>query len=102
MHALLITSRAQQELDHNHEWWARHRSPEQAGRWYTGFIEALLLLEVDPERFGRAAESDLFSHEIRQLNYGLGKPTHRALHDSRRQGGCIAGTAFGPGAAFRE
>jgi plasmid stabilization system protein ParE len=61
-------------------WWANHRSPQQAARWYNGFREAIESLAENAERFPLAAESDLFPFEIRQMTFGLGtKPTHRAL-----------------------
>ena len=41
---VLITLRAQQEADANHNWWAKHRSVEQAARWYNEFLNATLSL----------------------------------------------------------
>ena len=68
------------EIDQAHKWWAENRSPQQADRWYVGFVKELLTLEYNPERFPLAAENPFFPYEIRQLNYGLGvKLTHRAL-----------------------
>jgi plasmid stabilization system protein ParE len=84
MAELLITTRAQQELDRAYDWWVDHRSAAQANLWYGGFIEALLKLETDSEQHPLAAESGLFPYKVRQLNYGLsGKPTHRALYTIR-------------------
>src|SRR5262245_55203227 len=83
MHELLVTTRAQQEIDDSHDWWAQYRSAAQAESWYLGLIE-MLKLEHDPERCPLAAESDLFSYEVRQLNYGVrGKRTHRVLYTIR-------------------
>lgn len=84
MHDVLLTRRAQDELDRNHDWWAKNRSPEQADRWYVGFIQAMLTLENDPERCPLAPENELFLIEVRQLNFGLGNTlTHRALYTVR-------------------
>ena len=81
---LLITQRAQREAQANHDWWAEHRSPEQAARWYDEFLQATLSLEHEPARFALAAENDRFPYELRQLNFGIGsKPTHRLVYTIR-------------------
>jgi plasmid stabilization system protein ParE len=81
---VLITLRAQQEADAIHRWWAKHRSAEQATRWYDEFLQYSLSLEQDPERCALAAEDGRFPYEIRQLNFGLGsKPTHRLVYTIR-------------------
>jgi plasmid stabilization system protein ParE len=84
MHEVLLAQRAQEELEDAHQWWAENRSSEQADRWYTGFVRAMLALENNPERCLLAPEGELFPMEIRQLNFGLAnKPTHRALYTVR-------------------
>jgi len=84
MREVLLTERAQRDLDQSYDWWAENRSLGQANRWYSGFMQALLALEHEPERFPLAPESEHFPIEVRQLNYGLGsKPTHRALYTVR-------------------
>src|SRR3990170_6959937 len=81
---VLIATRAQQEAQANHDWWAEHRSAEQASRWYDEFLNATLSLEQNPDRFGLAAENDRFPYEIRQLSFGIGrKPTHRLVYAIR-------------------
>ena len=76
--------RVERLLEESYQWWATNHSPEQAARWFNGFIEALQSLEVNPERFALAPENDAFPCEVRQLNYGLGStPTHRALYTIR-------------------
>ena len=81
---VLITSRAEREAQTNHDWWAEHRSAEQAVRWYEVFLNSALSLENDPSRCAPAAESDRFPYDIRQLNFGLGhKPTHRIIYTIR-------------------
>jgi len=81
---VLITARAQQEAQANHDWWAEHRSAEQAARWYDEFLAGALSLEQNPERCSLATESDRFSYQIRQLNFGIGrKPTHRLVYAIR-------------------
>jgi plasmid stabilization system protein ParE len=84
MHEVLLTARAQDELERNHNWWAAKRSADQANRWYTGFIQLMLTLQNKPERCPLALENELLPIQVRQLNYGLGaKPTHRALYTVR-------------------
>jgi plasmid stabilization system protein ParE len=74
---VLITARAIQEAQGHHDWWADHRSTEQAARRYDKFLKGAKSLARDPERFALAAENDLFPYEIRQLSFGAGhKPTH--------------------------
>ena len=79
-----ITDRAHEELDQACAWWAENRSPEQALKWYNGFIQAIRSLAKNPQRCPVAPENDAFPYEIRQLAYGLGKrPTHRAVFTVR-------------------
>lgn len=81
---VLIALRAQQEAQANFDWWAEHRSAEQAARWYDEFLNATLRLEQNPERFPLTAETARFPYEIRQLNFGIGrKPTHRLVYTIR-------------------
>jgi plasmid stabilization system protein ParE len=81
---VLIASRAQHEAQANHDWWAEHRSPEQAARWYDEFLNSALTLEQNPERRALAPENGRFPYEIRQLNFGIGrKPTHRLIYTIR-------------------
>ncbi len=77
---LFVSNRAESELRTAADWWAQHRSLEQAQRWYGGFSEAIWALVNDPRRFPLARENDRVSFEIRQLNFGIGRrPTHRAV-----------------------
>lgn len=81
---VLLTKKAQEEVDQSHVWWAENRSPEQANRWYVGFFQAMISLEQNPNRCPLAPENDQFPYELRQLNYGLGSnPTHRAIFTIR-------------------
>jgi plasmid stabilization system protein ParE len=77
---VLITARADRGAQANHDWWAEHRSAEQAARWYDEFLRVILSLENDPDRSDLADENDRFPYEVRQLSFGIGrKPTHRLL-----------------------
>ena len=78
---VVIASQAQQEAQANHDWWAERRSVEQAARWYDEFLKAAFTLEQNPERCALAPENNSFPHEIRQLNFGIGrKRTHRLVY----------------------
>ena len=65
-------------------WWAKHRSLDQAQRWFHGIYDALDTLERNPERCPLARENSLFPIELRELHYGVGPhPTHRAVFTVR-------------------
>jgi plasmid stabilization system protein ParE len=77
---VVITRPAEKQLLEAALWWSEHRSADQALRWYEGFLEALYLLQDNPERCPLARENDQFEVELRDLHYGLGpRPTHRAV-----------------------
>jgi plasmid stabilization system protein ParE len=81
---VVIASRAQQEAQANHDWWAEHRSREQAARWYDEFLKAAFSLEQNPERCAVAPENGSFPYEIRQRSFGIGgKRTHRLVYTIR-------------------
>lgn len=77
---VVLTKKAQDEIDHAHDWWAEHRSPEQANRWYLQFVAAMISLETNPDRCQLAPENVGVDYELRQLSFGLtSNPTHRAV-----------------------
>jgi plasmid stabilization system protein ParE len=83
---VVLTRRAESELEGAADWWAAYRSPSQAARWYAGFSDALASLSQKPERCPFAPENGRFPYEIRELYYGLGsRPTHRAVFTIRRE-----------------
>lgn len=83
-HRVVLTHRADRELEDAADWWAAHRSPDQAARWYAGFSDAIASLAENPQRCPLAPENGLFPYEIRELHYGLGsRPTHRAVFTIR-------------------
>jgi plasmid stabilization system protein ParE len=86
IYRIVVTEKAQQDLESACEWWAQNRSLEQAQRWYAGFAAAIRSLAQDPERCPRAQESESLRYELRQLHYGLGRrPTHRAVFTIRKR-----------------
>jgi plasmid stabilization system protein ParE len=81
---VVVTRRAERELNEAADWWAAHRSREQAERWYNGFVEGIISLEDNPERCPLSRENDVFPYEIRDLLYGLSRRrTHRAVFTVR-------------------
>lgn len=81
---IVFTERASRELEQAADWWAEHRSLDQAVRWYAGFSAAIAALKEQPQRLPLAAENGRFPYEIRELHYGLGsRPTHRAVFTIR-------------------
>jgi plasmid stabilization system protein ParE len=81
---VIITGRAEREMQDAARWWAANRSAEQASRWLAGLEKELQTLTDAPVRCPRASEHELFSFEIRELHYGLGRRvTHRAVFTVR-------------------
>ncbi len=82
---VILNERAEGQLEAAYLWWLEHRSPEQATRWYNGFLDALDSLRENADRFGVARENPKFPYSVRELLYGLGSSvTHRALFTVRR------------------
>lgn len=80
MYRVEITGPAKQDVRENHRWWSKHRSVEQADRWYLGVIAAMYDLADTADRHAFATERQLREAEVRQVSYGIGrKPTHRVL-----------------------
>lgn len=78
-HEVIVTLRAQEQLEDSYQWWAENRSREQANRWYNAFAHGLASLAESPMRWPESPESRAFPYEIRDFFFGAGrKPTHRA------------------------
>lgn len=78
---LIITPRTWNEVAQNVDWWGKHRSPDQAGRWYDRFVQITASLADDPRRWPLAREAAKFPFELRQFNFGIGaRPTHRGVY----------------------
>jgi plasmid stabilization system protein ParE len=77
---VIISARAEMEIEQAHAWWATHRSRRQADRWYKQFKKAIDSLSDNPFLRPVSKESATFPFEIRDLPFGLGsRPTHRAI-----------------------
>jgi len=83
-HEVFVTDKASGQLFEAAQWWADHRSVEQAKRWFDGFVRAIDSLQDNPERCALARENDDLPEKLRELHYGLGsRPTHRAIFVGR-------------------
>jgi plasmid stabilization system protein ParE len=86
IYEIVLTLKAQEQLEATHDWWARHRSGEQAASWYNGFADAIVKLAENPQRWPRSTEARAFPYEIRELHFGLhDRPTHRAVFTIRER-----------------
>ena len=84
MYRVNITAPAKQDVRRNHDWWAKHRSAEQADRWYSGVIAKMYSLADTADSYAFATEDALRKAEIKQAPFGLGRrPTHRILYGIR-------------------
>jgi plasmid stabilization system protein ParE len=59
--------------------WISRRSPEKAGQWYAGLLQAIGSLCELPHRCSLARENAYFEEEVRQLLYGRGRTVYRIL-----------------------
>ena len=77
---VVLTRKAQRQIEAAARRWAEHRSGEQARRWYEGLFQTLASLADNPQRCTRAPECEAFPLPLRQITYGLGRrPTHRVV-----------------------
>jgi hypothetical protein len=74
-----VSDAADAEADQAYFRLSRH-SPELAGRWYRGLLEAYQSLEEFPTRCPVAPENKVYPDvEVRQLLYGRGRNAYRIL-----------------------
>jgi plasmid stabilization system protein ParE len=77
---VVISLPAERDLREQFQWWAEHRSLEQARRWFSGFRRAIDALATSHDRCVKAPENGRWPFEVRQLTFGLGRtPSHRAV-----------------------
>jgi plasmid stabilization system protein ParE len=81
---LRVTARAVADADVAADWIAEHVSSAQADRWYQGLFERMETLTRYPLRCPRAAESDRFGEELREMLYGKGRKKHRIVFAIRK------------------
>ena len=81
---VILQREAEDQIIASARWWAKHRSVEQAERWYTGILEAIDSLENNPDRYPPAREDEHFPYDLRVMNFGVGShPTHRVFFTIR-------------------
>ncbi len=81
---VLMTDRADAEMEAAYLWWAENRSKVQADKWYNALVDAINSLADNPERCAVSRENQRFGFEIRDLSFGIGRrPTHRAVFTVR-------------------
>ncbi len=77
---VVITQRAERDIQDAARWWATERSLEQADRWLVRVDEQLRSLSRTPMRCSFAPENGRLPFELRELHCGIGRrPTHRAV-----------------------
>jgi plasmid stabilization system protein ParE len=82
--SVITLPEAEADIYRSAQWWAAHRSAEQALRWWNGIWPVIDSLAERPEQWPLAAESDDFPFEIRERHYGLGStPSHRIIFTIR-------------------
>jgi plasmid stabilization system protein ParE len=74
-----LSSVAEAEADSAFLQLSQVTSPERAGQWYAGLLQAIESLSQMPKRCPIARENERFSQEIRQLMYGKGRNSYRVL-----------------------
>jgi len=76
---VVILRSAERDIRQIVDWWAEHRSAEQAERWYRGIYPAMLGLAYHPERCPVPGSGSAGNRGSRTL-FDLGShPTHRVL-----------------------
>lgn len=70
---VVLTRKAERQIVAAARWWAKHRSAQQAQRWYEGLFHTLNSLAKDPQRCPLASEHEALPLPIRQIPYGVGR-----------------------------
>ena len=82
MFNVVITRRAELDMQNAVNWWRDNRSPEQAEHWYTGILLAMESLSRMPQRCRVIKNSQQLGREVRQLLYGVRSTiTHRVYFE---------------------
>ena len=75
-----ITAPAESDIQQNFVWWRDNRDPDQAAQWYDSIYPAIESLRNMPRRCALAREHEMYSGELRQLHFGVGRrTTHRIV-----------------------
>jgi plasmid stabilization system protein ParE len=77
---VIISPRAENDIEHNARWWAEHHNAAEAAVWFYSVRRQILSLQNVPESHGLSNENDDFPYEIRDLLIGLGsRPSYQAV-----------------------
>ena len=80
MFEVRITAPAEDDIQQNFTWWRDNRDADQAAEWYDSIYPAISSLSQMPRRCAFAREQDMYTGELRQLYFGIGrKATHRII-----------------------
>lgn len=80
-YTVLIMPAAERELDQAYEWLVSE-TPQHAGEWHDGLVDAILSLENSPARCPLVPESRS-TQKARQLLYGNKRPGDRIIFTIR-------------------
>jgi plasmid stabilization system protein ParE len=82
---VVVYPQAEEDIDRNTEWWAKHHSATQAQKWHQAIYDAIYDLDKFPESHSLAPENPEFPYELRELHCGLGsRPSYRAVFTIKR------------------
>ncbi|MBA3484615.1 MAG: type II toxin-antitoxin system RelE/ParE family toxin [Pirellulales bacterium] len=76
---IIIQPPAFDDLDETYVYLAKRYSPESAGAWHSGCIDAMQALVDQPQRHALARESAKLGVEIRQMLYRRHRSVYRIL-----------------------
>ncbi len=81
-----ITAPAERDIQRTFEWWRDNRDAVQAAKWYESIYPAIASLSEMPRRCAFAREQEMYSGELRQLYFGIGRQaTHRIIFTIQEQ-----------------
>ena len=76
---IVITRRAEADIDSAVRWMADHRSASVAARWHIGIRRAIRSLRIEPTRCPIADEAVDLGHELRELLHHRRRTVYRIL-----------------------
>jgi plasmid stabilization system protein ParE len=76
---VVLTDRAEADVESVLNWFREQRATDAGGRWFAQLREKLQTLEQYPQRCPLAAESEDVSLEVRELLLGRKRFKHRIL-----------------------
>lgn len=76
---IVITRRAEADIDSAVRWMARHRSETIAARWHIGIRQAIRSLRIEPTRCPIADEAADLGCELREMLHQRRRTVYRVL-----------------------